>query len=99
MMFCQPTQVILLISIAGAIFHLIWRGGQGTIWWILVGILGSILFQMLCTIGMSIFAWILMAIPILLVCFFFAIALFTSSVRIQNVKIDDCDCSDVNECE
>ncbi len=55
-------------------------------WWLAVGAVGTAVFQALCYGGLDSLAWVLMLIPVLLVCFFLAVALFASSMRIQNVE-------------
>lgn len=80
---CKPALILALVSAAGAIYHLLSGNGRSVIWWLVVGVLGTATFQGLCMGGMSEVAWIVMSIPVLLVCFFLAVALFSSSVRIQ----------------
>lgn len=89
-MLCQPSLVILLISVAGAIYHLLVGSGHGVIWWLAVGTIGGATFQGLCFGGLEALAWVLMLIPVLLVCFFLAVALFASSMRIRNVETVPC---------
>lgn len=89
-MLCQPSLVILLVSVAGAIYHLLVGSGHGVLWWLAVGAVGSSTFQGLCYGGMEALAWVLMLIPVLLVCFFLAVALFASSMRIRNVETVPC---------
>ena len=84
MQLCKPASSILVISIAGALYHCVVGRVNTMFWWILIGIFGTGIFQGLCINGIEPIAWIVMMIPILIVCFFFAIALFTSSVRINN---------------
>jgi hypothetical protein len=88
---CQPSLAILLISIAGVLYHLIVGAGRGIMWWLAVGVVGTAVFQALCFGGLEPLAWVLMMIPVLLVCFFLAVALFSSSVRIKNVEKVPCD--------
>lgn len=85
-MLCQPALAILLVSVAGVLYHLAVGAGQGTMWWLAVGAVGTATFQGLCYGGLDALAWVLMLIPVLLVCFFLAVALFASSMRIQNVE-------------
>lgn len=80
---CKPATILVLVSVAGAIYHLLSGNGRGIIWWLVVGVLGGSVFQGLCVGGMDTVAWVLMGIPVLLVCFFLAIALFSSGIRIQ----------------
>jgi hypothetical protein len=87
---CQPSLAILLISIAGVLYHLIVGAGRGIMWWLAVGVVGTAVFQALCFGGLEPLAWVLMMIPVLLVCFFLAVALFSSSVRIKNVEKVPC---------
>ena len=99
---CQPSLTILLVAVAGVIYHLVVGAGQGVMWWLAVGTVGTATFQALCYGGLEAVAWVLMLIPVLLVCFFLAVALFASSMRIQNVekvrcgrcgkKRDECGC-------
>lgn len=83
---CQPAAAILLISIAAVLYHLLAGNTVSIIWWIMTGVFGTGIFQALCSGGMEPIAWVLMSIPVLLVCFFLAIALFASSMRIDNVQ-------------
>jgi hypothetical protein len=85
-MLCQPALAILLISVAGVLYHLAVGSGQTVMWWLAVGAVGTAVFQGLCYGGLDSLAWVLMLIPVLLVCFFLAVALFASSMRIQNVE-------------
>jgi hypothetical protein len=87
---CQPSLAILLISVAGVLYHLFMGAGRGIMWWLAVGVVGTATFQALCFGGLEPLAWILMMIPVLLVCFFLAVALFSSSVRIKNVEKVPC---------
>jgi uncharacterized membrane protein len=80
---CKPAMILALVSAAGAIYHLLSGNGRSVIWWLVVGVIGTATFQGLCMGGMSEIAWIVMSIPVLLVCFFLAVALFSSSIRIQ----------------
>ena len=54
------------------------------LWWTLVGILGAGTFQGLCLAEFENVAWVLMLIPVMVVCFFLAVALLASSLRIKN---------------
>ena len=83
---CKPALTILLVAIAGTLYHLLVADYHGMIWWVAVGVLGTSVFQGMCAGGLEPATWVLMAIPVLIVCFFLAIALFASSMRIQNVK-------------
>lgn len=87
---CQPSLAILLVSVAGVLYHLIMGAGRGIMWWLAVGVVGTAVFQALCFGGLEPLAWVLMMIPVLLVCFFLAVALFSSSVRIKNVEKVPC---------
>jgi hypothetical protein len=87
---CQPSLAILLVSVAGVLYHLIVGAGAGIMWWLAVGAVGTVVFQALCFGGLEPVAWVLMLIPVLLVCFFLAVALFSSSVRIKNVEKVPC---------
>jgi len=93
-MLCQPALAILLISVAGVLYHLAVGAGQSVMWWLAVGAVGTAVFQGLCYGGLDSLAWVLMLIPVLLVCFFLAVALFASSMRIQNVEKVKCGRSD-----
>jgi hypothetical protein len=90
MKLCQPSLTILLVAIAGVLYHLIVGAGRGVMWWLAVGAVGTATFQALCYGGMEPIAWVLMLTPVLLVCFFLAVALFASSMRIQNVEKVPC---------
>lgn len=87
---CKPSTTILLVAVAGTLYHLISGNLHGMIWWLVVGILGTGVFQALCYGGLEPVAWVLMAIPILIVCFFLAVALFASRMRINNVRQVPC---------
>ena len=87
---CKPATAILLVSVAGILYHLIVGNFHVMIWWVLVGVFGTGVFQGLCYGGIEPVAWVLMAIPVLIVCFFLAVALFASSVRINNVRKVPC---------
>jgi hypothetical protein len=88
---CQPSTAILLVSIAGVLYHLIMRDYHSILWWGAVGVFGTGIFQALCFGGLEPVAWVLMFIPVIIVCFFMAIALFASRMRIQNVMSLPCD--------
>lgn len=88
---CQPATAILLVSTAGILYHVVTGHLSAVIWWILVGLLGTGSFQLLCRGGLEPMAWILMSIPVLIVCFFLAVALFAARMRIQNVREVPCD--------
>ena len=84
---CQPATMIVLISAAGAVYHLLTGNGRGIIWWLFVGLFGGAVFQGLCIGGLEPMAWAMMMLPVLLVCFFLALALFSSSIRVQEQQI------------
>jgi hypothetical protein len=88
---CKPSTAILLVAIAGVIYHTATGHYASVMWWAAVGILGTGVFQGLCYGGMEPVAWVLMSIPVLIVCFFLAVALFASRMRIQNVEEVPCD--------
>lgn len=81
---CQPSTAILLVSAAGAIYNLIARNLHAVMMWALIGVFGTGIFQALCFGGLEPLAWVLMMIPVLIVCFFLAVALFASRMRINN---------------
>jgi hypothetical protein len=87
---CKPASSILLISVAGALYHFLAGSFRGIIWWSLVGLFGTGVFQALCFGGLEPIAWTLMLIPVLIVCFFLAVALFASSMRIDNIMSVPC---------
>jgi hypothetical protein len=87
---CQPSTAILLISVAGSLYHLLTGDVHGMIWWIMVGLFGTGIFQVLCYGGLEPIAWILMSIPVLIVCFFLAVALFASRMRIEDIRKVPC---------
>ncbi len=87
---CQPSSAILLISVAGAIYHLLAGNPHAIIWWVMTGAVGTGVFQALCYGGLEPVAWVLMSIPVLIVCFFLAVALFASRMRINNVMSVPC---------
>ena len=100
---CKPTTTILLVSAAGSIYHLMMGEMDNMTWWLIVGALGTLVFQSLCLGGFESLAWILMIIPVMIVCFFFAVALVSSYLRIntrprckrprcQKYKRKECDC-------
>jgi len=89
-MLCQPSLAILLVSVAGVLYHLVVGAGAAAMWWLAVGAVGTAVFQALCYGGLDALAWVLMLIPVLIVCFFLAVALFASSMRIQNVEKVPC---------
>lgn len=96
---CQPASIILLVSVAGILYHLLAGEYHGLLYWAIVAILGTGVFQALCYAGFEPIAWILMSIPILIVCFFFAVALFASSMRINNIRKVPClQCKSDNGC-
>ncbi len=82
---CQPSNTILLVSTAAVIYHLLAGDTTAMLWWIVVGVAGTAVFQGLCFGGLEPLAWVLMSIPVLIVCFFLAVALFASRMRIENV--------------
>lgn len=88
---CKPATAILLVSVAGILYHMLAGTPSSVIWWILTGLFGTGVFQALCMGGLDGIAWVIMAIPILIVCFFFAVALFASRMRITNVERVPCD--------
>ena len=90
-MLCQPSIAILLLSIAGVIYHLLTGRYQATLWWLLTGIIGTGTFQALCYGNLEPVAWVLMMIPVIIVCFFLAVALFASRMRIDNIMRVPCD--------
>ena len=83
---CQPATAILLVSVAGILYHLVTGSLGAVIWWIMVGLFGTGVFQLLCHGGLEPVAWVLMSIPVLIVCFFLAIALFAARMRIETVR-------------
>jgi hypothetical protein len=83
-MLCKPANLILLISIGGAVYHLITGEFTTLLWWILVGVFGVATFQGLCMGNFESVAWVLMSLPVLLVCFFMAVALL-ASIQVRNV--------------
>lgn len=88
---CQPSLAILLVSIAGVIYHTAVGNFQAVTWWTVAGLAGTGVFQALCFGGLEPVAWVLMSIPILIVCFFLAVALFASRMRINNIMSVPCD--------
>ncbi len=87
---CQPSSAVLLVSVAGALYNLLAGHMHSVAWWAMVGIFGTGVFQGLCYGGLEPIAWILMSIPVLIVCFFMAVALFASRMRIENVVTVPC---------
>jgi hypothetical protein len=87
---CQPATAIVVVAIAGMLFHLLAGHGASVLWWLMVGVFGGGIFQALCRGGLEPVAWILMLIPVLIVCFFLAVALFAARMRIQNVQEVPC---------
>ena len=81
---CQPSTAILLVSAAGAIYNLLVVNMHAVMMWALIGVFGTGIFQALCFGGLEPLAWVLMLIPVLIVCFFLAVALFASRMRINN---------------
>ena len=88
---CQPSLAILLVSIAGVIYHTAVGNFKAVTWWTVAGLAGTGVFQALCFGGLEPIAWVLMSIPVLIVCFFLAVALFASRMRINNVMGVPCD--------
>jgi hypothetical protein len=87
---CKPSGTILLVAVAGALYSLLSGRTASVAWWSLVGVLGTAVFQALCYGGLEPIAWVLMSIPVLIVCFFIAVAVFASSMRIENVEVVPC---------
>ena len=81
---CQPSTAILLVSAAGAIYNLLVQNLHAVVMWAVIGVFGTGIFQALCFGGLEPLAWVLMMIPVLIVCFFLAVALFASRMRISN---------------
>ena len=88
---CKPSSAILLVAVAGTLYHLVVGEIHTMVWWLVVGLFGTVVFQVLCRGGLEPVAWVLMAIPVLIVCFFLAVALFASRMRINNVRKVPCD--------
>jgi len=88
---CQPSTAILLVGVAGTLYHMLAGDYRGMLWWVMVGVFGTGIFQALCYGGLEPVAWVLMSIPVLIVCFFLAVALFASRMRIENVREVPCD--------
>ena len=88
---CKPSSTILLVSIAGMLYHFLFGPLRSVSWWAMVGLLGTGTFQALCFGGFESIAWILMIIPILIICFFIAVALFASRMRIEDIEEVPCD--------
>jgi len=100
-MLCKPSLAILLVSVAGSIFHTLDGNATALVSWIMTGILGTATFELLCMGGLEPLAWLVMMLPILAVCFFISVALFASSIRIETVG--ECngrgrECDRHNEC-
>lgn len=87
---CQPATAIVLVAVAGVLYHVAAGHGAAVLWWLLVGVFGGGVFQVLCRGGLEPVAWILMLIPVLVICFFLAVALFAARMRIQNVREVPC---------
>ena len=88
MKLCQPASIILLVSVAGILYHLVTGSFMGVLHWGLVAVIGTGVFQALCSAGFEPIAWLFMSIPILIVCFFLAVAIFSSSIRVSNGRPD-----------
>lgn len=88
---CQPATAIVLVAVAGVLYHMTAGHGAALLWWLMVGVFGGGIFQVLCRGGLEPVAWILMLIPVLVVCFFLAVALFAARMRIQTVREVPCD--------
>lgn len=73
------------------LYHLLVGDLHSMVWWLVVGLLGTGVFQGLCYGGLEPVAWVLMSIPVLIVCFFLAVALFASKMRIENIRKVPCD--------
>jgi hypothetical protein len=95
---CQPSMAILLISIAGVIYHIAMGDFYAVTWWTVAGLAGTGVFQALCFGGLEPIAWVLMSIPLLIVCFFLAVALFASRMRINNIMSVPCDRKQPGSC-
>jgi hypothetical protein len=95
---CRPSSLILLISVAAVIYHAAVGAWSAVVWWIMVGLFGTGIFQALCFGGLEPVAWVLMLIPVMVVCFFMAVALFASRMRITNVLTVPCDRSPTCGC-
>jgi hypothetical protein len=87
---CQPSSAILLVSVAGVIYHAAVGSYHAMLWWLVVAVLGTGVFQALCFGGLEPLAWVIMMIPLLIVCFFLAVALFASRMRIENIMAVPC---------
>jgi hypothetical protein len=88
---CRPSSLIILIATAAVIYHVAVGAWSAVVWWIMVGLFGTGIFQALCFGGFEPAAWVLMLIPVIVVCFFLAVALFASRMRINNVMSVPCD--------
>ena len=95
---CKPANLLLLVSVAGALYHLIVFDVRTAMWWVAVGILGVTTFQGLCMSGFENMSWLLMLLPVLVVCFFLAVALLASSMRIKNVHREEPRCKEESRC-
>ena len=84
-MLCKPSLAILVVSVAGALFHLLDGNNLALLSWTLTGIVGTASFEILCMGGLEPLAWLFMMLPILGVCFFISVALFASNMRIETV--------------
>ena len=87
---CQPANILLVVAMSGIIYEMMVGGYASAFWWLMVGIFGSGVFQILCYGGLGPLAWLLMMIPVLIICFFVALALFASQLRIQNIRETTC---------
>jgi len=96
---CKPATAILLISVAGAIYHLATGHYHVVLMWLLIALFGTGIFQGLCYGGLEPIAWTLMLIPVLIVCFFLAVALFASSMRIENINKLPCNRRHEGRCD
>jgi hypothetical protein len=97
---CQPATVLMVVSVAGFIYNLLFVSLGNALWWVGTGVIGTIIFHLLCRGGLTPVAWILMLLPVVVLCFFLAVALFASRVRVRD---DDPDsrshhCSSEEEC-
>ena len=84
-MFCKPTQIILLVSVGGVLYNMLTNNVPAIASWIMTGVVGTLSFEVLCMTGLEPLAWMFMMLPVLATCFFVAVALFASSVRIETV--------------
>jgi uncharacterized membrane protein len=83
---CKPATAILLVAGAGSLYHALVGEYDTMTWWLVTAIFGTGAFQALCYGGLEPIAWLLMLLPVLIVCFFFAVALFSSYLRITTGK-------------